>query len=166
MRFFDRNNEIKRLNEFAENSKESAQFTVVTGRRRIGKTQLLLRATEGQTTLYFFVTRKAEPFLCQDFQEEISNKLGIPVLGNIMSFGKLFQFLMQISSERHFTLINEIDLIAVNELDKTAHIVEIKRNKKHIRYNVLKEKAANMMIKTNRLKDYKIEYHGLSMDDM
>ena len=35
-----------------------------------------------------------------------------------------------------------------------------------IRYNTLKEKASNMMIKTNCLKDYKIEYLGLSMDDM
>ena len=89
----------------AKNSTESAQFTMVTGRRRIGKTQLLLRADDGRPRLYFFVTRKAEPFLCQDFQQEIFDKLGMPVLGNITSFGKLFQFLMQISTEKHFTLI-------------------------------------------------------------
>ena len=71
MRFFNREKEIKRLYEIAEISKENAQFTVVTGRRRIGKTRLLLKATEGQPTLYFFVSRKAEPFLCQDFQQEI-----------------------------------------------------------------------------------------------
>jgi len=105
MRFFDRQKEIERLNEISEIAQKNAQFTVITGRRRIGKTQLLLRATEGKPTLYFFVTRKAEPFLCQDFQQEISDKLGIPVLGNITSFGKLFQFLMQISAEKHFNLI-------------------------------------------------------------
>ncbi|MDR2562735.1 MAG: ATP-binding protein [Prevotellaceae bacterium] len=105
MRFFDREKEIERLNEIAEMSKETAQFTVITGRRRIGKTQLLLRATEGQPTLYFFVTRKAESFLCQDFQQEISVKLNIPILGSITSFGRLFQFLMQTSAERHFNLI-------------------------------------------------------------
>jgi len=105
MRFFDRDKEISRLHEIMEISKENAQFTVVTGRRRIGKTQLLLQATEGQPTLYFFVSRKAEPFLCQDFQQEITNKLGIPILGNITSFDKLFQFLMQTSFERSFHLI-------------------------------------------------------------
>jgi len=105
MIFFDRDKEISRLHEIMEISKENAQFTVVTGRRRIGKTQLLLQATEGQPTLYFFVSRKAEPFLCQDFQQEITNKLGIPILGNITSFGKLFQFLMQTSFERSFHLI-------------------------------------------------------------
>ena len=105
MRFFDREKEIKRLHEIAEISKKSAQFTVVTGRRRIGKTQLLLKATEGEPTLYFFVSRKAEPFLCQDFQQEIADKLNIPVLGDVTSFGKLFQFLIQVSFERSFHLI-------------------------------------------------------------
>lgn len=47
------------------------KICVMTGRRRIGKTQLLLKATEGQSTLYFFVARKAESFLCQDFAQEI-----------------------------------------------------------------------------------------------
>ncbi|MDR3245965.1 MAG: hypothetical protein LBT50_05985 [Prevotellaceae bacterium] len=36
---------------------------------------------------------------------------------------------------------NEIDRIAINELDQTAQIVEIKRNEQHIRYNALKEKS-------------------------
>ena len=61
---------------------------------------------------------------------------------------------------------NEIDLIAINELDKTAQIVEIKRNKKHIRYNVLKEKTQNMISKTHQLQDYSIEYKGLSLENM
>jgi AAA+ ATPase superfamily predicted ATPase len=77
----------------------------VTGRQRIGKTRLLLKATEGLPTLYFFVSRRAEPYLCQDFQQEISDKLNIPMLGVITDFGKLFQFLMQLSIEREFHLI-------------------------------------------------------------
>ena len=105
MRFIDRDNEIKRLNEIAENSSKNAQFTVVTGRRRIGKTQILLHAVTNIPKLYFFVTRKAEPFLCEDFQQEISEKLKIPVLGDTISFGKLFKFLMEISSDKNFTLI-------------------------------------------------------------
>jgi AAA+ ATPase superfamily predicted ATPase len=61
---------------------------------------------------------------------------------------------------------NEIDLIAINELDKTAHIAEIKRNKNNIKINKLMEKTENMMNKTNCLKDYAIEYCSLSMDEM
>jgi len=61
---------------------------------------------------------------------------------------------------------NEIDLITLNELDKTAFIAEIKRNEKHICYSVLKEKAANMLAKTGELKEYNIEYKGLSLNEM
>lgn len=86
-------------------SVENAQFTVLTGRRRVGKTQLLLKATEGQPTLYFFVSRKAEPFLCEDFAQEITEKLQVPLLGSIQNFSQLFKFLMQLSASRSFNLI-------------------------------------------------------------
>jgi AAA+ ATPase superfamily predicted ATPase len=105
MRFYNREQEIKRLQQIREQSLDNAQFTVVTGRRRIGKTQLLLHATEGQPTLYFFVSRKAEPFLCEDFQQEISAKLAVPMLGSATDFGKLFQYLMQLSTRQPFNLI-------------------------------------------------------------
>ena len=72
----------------------------------------------------------------------------------------------QIGSYWDRTGHNEIDIIALNEINKTVHFTEIKRNKKNISINTLKEKAANMINKTNRLKDYDIEYHGLSLEDM
>jgi hypothetical protein len=60
LRFFSREREIAQLKEIQSLSLKNAQFTVVTGRRRIGKTHFLLNATENQPTLYFFVARKAE----------------------------------------------------------------------------------------------------------
>ncbi|MGL4332683.1 MAG: ATP-binding protein [Bacteroidales bacterium] len=105
MRFFNREKEIEKLQEIQQKSLEHAQMTVVTGRRRIGKTQLLLKATEEQTTLYFFVAKKAEALLCDDFQREVSVKLGIPLLGQVSSFAALFDFLMKLSADRAFNLI-------------------------------------------------------------
>ena len=105
MKFFNREKEIARLSEIRGFSVSNAQFTVITGRRRIGKTQLALMANEDSPTLYFFVARKAESFLCQDFQQEIAEKFGIPVLGEIHHFGKLFEYLMMLSCQRAFTLI-------------------------------------------------------------
>jgi uncharacterized protein len=105
MKFYDREEEITLLKEIQKQSVNNAQFTVLTGRRRIGKTHLLLNATAGQSTLYFFVARKAENFLCQDFQQEIKEKLGIPILGEVNSFGKLFEFLMIYSKGTPFNLI-------------------------------------------------------------
>ena len=80
-------------------------MTVITGRRRIGKTQLLLKATTGQPTLYFFVARKSESFLCQDFVQEINDKLGVPILGNVHRFSDLFRYLMEFSKKTPFNLI-------------------------------------------------------------
>ena len=81
MRFFDRKEEIASLKEILELSKSNAQFTVVTGRRRIGKTSLVWKAYENEPILYFFVARKAESDLCADYIHEIENKLGIPTMG-------------------------------------------------------------------------------------
>jgi AAA+ ATPase superfamily predicted ATPase len=105
MKFYNRENEIARLRDIQAQSLENAQFTVVTGRRRVGKTQLLLNATEGMPTLYFFVSRKAENYLCEDFQQEIAEKLQIPLMGNVQNFSQLFKFLMQLSATRPFNLI-------------------------------------------------------------
>ena len=105
MKFYNREKEMARLNEIKKLSTKNAQFTMVTGRRRIGKTQLVLKATLDTPTLYFFVARKAEAFLCHDFQQEIATKLNVPVLGEINSFGKLFKYLMQLSEQHAFTLI-------------------------------------------------------------
>ena len=83
---------------------ENAQFTVVTGRRRIGKTSLVLKAYEDAPVLYFFVGRKAENLLCDEFRLEVESKLGIKMGGTPANFAELFDYLMSISKERSFTL--------------------------------------------------------------
>ncbi|MDL2331344.1 ATP-binding protein, partial [Odoribacter sp. OttesenSCG-928-A06] len=93
----------------------SAQMTVIRGRKRIGKTELLRRATEGQTTLYFFVSRKVEPFLCQDLREEVANKLGVEIIGEINNFSSFFEYLMILSKDRPFNLI-------IDEIQEFMHI--------------------------------------------
>ncbi|MGM9695078.1 MAG: ATP-binding protein [Alloprevotella sp.] len=104
MKFFDREKEIAALREVGRKSLETAQFTVVTGRRRIGKTSLVWKAFEGQTLLYFFVARKSEADLCEDFRQETEQKLGLNVPERVRSFSALFDFLMQLSAERPLTL--------------------------------------------------------------
>ena len=104
MRFFDRTEEIASLKEILELSKSNAQFTVVTGRRRIGKTSLVWKAYENEPILYFFVARKAESDLCTDYQQEIENKLGIPTMGRVERFPEIFEFLMKLSIDRPITL--------------------------------------------------------------
>jgi len=104
MRFFDRAEEIASLHEIRRRAKENAQFTVVTGRRRIGKTSLVWKAYEDEPILYFFVARKAEGDLCEDYRLEIENKLGIPIMGRAERFVDIFEYLMKLSAERPLTL--------------------------------------------------------------
>lgn len=104
MRFFDRKEEISSLREIRELAHKNAQFTVVTGRRRVGKTSLVRKAYEDEPFLYFFVARKAEADLCEDFCVEIEHKLGIPIMGRPEHFVDVFEYLMKLSAERHITL--------------------------------------------------------------
>ncbi len=67
MKFFDRENEIKILREVKAFSEENAQFTVLTGRRRVGKTWLVTHAYPQNEMLYFFVARKSEIDLCRGY---------------------------------------------------------------------------------------------------
>ena len=136
MKFYNREKELKRLDEIRKRSADHAQFTVVTGRRRIGKTQLLLRINNDEPLLYFFVARKAESFLCQDFQQEIVSKLKIPVLGEITNFGKLFEYLMQLSEHRTFTLIidefQEFNRVAPSVYSEIQHHWDAYKDKSKI----------------------------------
>jgi len=115
-KFYNRENEIAYLREIAERSKKSGQFTLVTGRRRIGKTQLLLKTFENDVFLYFFVARKSEALLCQDFQEEIRKKLDFPQLGEATSITSIFEFLFAYSAQKNLTIIiDEIqELLFIN----------------------------------------------------
>lgn len=105
MKFYDREQETAKLQDIQQKSLQQAQMTIITGRRRIGKTQLLLKATEDQPTLYFFVARKAEADLVADFQSIMARHLDIPVFGQMTSFAQLFRFLMEYSATHPFNLI-------------------------------------------------------------
>ena len=105
MEFIDRENELKLLEGIRKRSEKSATMTVITGRRRIGKTTLTLKAFEGHPFIYLFVVRKNEILLCQEFIEEISRGLKIEVLGEFNSFARLFEYLLVHSGSQPFTLV-------------------------------------------------------------
>jgi len=105
MKFYNREKELVLLDKIEKLSRRTAQMTFVVGRRRIGKTSLLVKATESTETLYFFIAKKSEVLLCSEFVEQIQQKLNIPFFGEIKTFRELFGFLMELSKTRPFTLI-------------------------------------------------------------
>ena len=104
MKFVDRTRETASLQAIQKQSLEHAQFTVLTGRRRIGKTSLVFHAYKDMPFLYFFVSKKSEAELCAAYQQEISAKLGIPMLGRVMHFADIFEYIMQLSKRQPITL--------------------------------------------------------------
>ncbi len=137
MRFFDREAEFDKLREIESLSHEVAQFTIVTGRRRIGKTEMIKKFYENNTMLYFFVARKAEADLCDIFIDEIHAKLNVPMLDSKgISFAAIFRFIMELSQTQQITLfIDEFqDFYRVNPsiYSDMQNIWDSYKNKAHI----------------------------------
>lgn len=105
MRFYNREEEIGLIRRTEEKSLSSACFTVIMGRRRVGKTTLLRKALEGKRYIYLFVSRTNEALLCDTFKKEITDKLSVPIYGTPTRFIELFELLMQHAAREHFTLI-------------------------------------------------------------
>lgn len=61
---------------------------------------------------------------------------------------------------------NEIDIIAENEIDRTAVFFEVKRKSGNIDLEILRRKAEAFLRSTGEFNGYSISYKGLSMDDI
>ena len=104
MKFYDREKESEALSRIESISKDFAQMTVITGRRRIGKTALIKHYPKNIPFIYFFVGRKSEAMLCQELAEIVNETLG-EELGDFASLSKLFAAIMSLSKRKNFTLV-------------------------------------------------------------
>lgn len=106
MRFYNREKELEELNKVKEAAfLDHSKLTVLTGRRRIGKTSLVFKSCEGTPTLYFFVQRSNEADLCSKFTEIVSRILNVIIPGKIYNFVELFEFIMEQGTRMKFNLI-------------------------------------------------------------
>jgi len=103
MKFYNREKELKNLKTIEEASKESAKMTIIVGRRRIGKTTLIKEAYPQK--LYLFVSKKNEALLCDEFIKIVEQQLDVKIFGDMRKFKELFEYLMELSTKRAFTLI-------------------------------------------------------------
>jgi AAA+ ATPase superfamily predicted ATPase len=94
MEFYNRTSELAELQRIQDLSfNDHSRLTVVTGRRRIGKTSLIMKSVENLPTVYLFLGRKAEAALCSEFIPVISQSLDTFVPSEIRTFRSLFQIL-------------------------------------------------------------------------
>ena len=78
---------------------------VLSGRRRVGKTSLVTKAMEGKEYAYLFVSKSSESLLCQNFQRELEQQIGLTVYGEITRFKDLFEVIMKEAQKRHLTIV-------------------------------------------------------------
>ena len=64
MEFYDRECELNTLKKNWEQSASHSMMTTIIGRRRIGKTSLLLKSAEEQKSLYLYVSKDNEQVIC------------------------------------------------------------------------------------------------------
>jgi AAA+ ATPase superfamily predicted ATPase len=105
MEFYNRKNELEIIKRNLILSKKNSCFTVLIGRRRVGKTSLLFEALKGEKYLYLFVSRKSESLICAEFQKEACETLQMLIYGRITQFKDLFEQLLIFATKEHYTLI-------------------------------------------------------------
>ena len=107
MKFFDRKSELAQLERQRKIAfNDHSQMTVLTGRRRIGKTMLIRKSCEESTMVYLFVSRSNEAMLCSGFAKVINETLkNIFVPIQIDSFADLFEMLMRAGRTEKFNLV-------------------------------------------------------------
>lgn len=103
--FYDRVKELEALEKIDEQSKTSANFTLMTGRRRIGKTSLLKKFIENKKSCYLFTARNSEIMLCKQWQKDLEINIGLKIFGTVTQLSDLFEAVMQFSKNEHFVLV-------------------------------------------------------------
>ncbi|MEN0049573.1 MAG: ATP-binding protein [Bacteroidota bacterium] len=105
MKFYNRKSELEQLQLIRERSEQSSKMTILTGRRRIGKTRLIRHSLRDESYLYFFIARKNERLLCEEYVEQIKEVLKIPVFGKLERFKDIFHLLMKYAENQPLNLV-------------------------------------------------------------
>ncbi|MGM0518888.1 MAG: ATP-binding protein [Campylobacterota bacterium] len=105
MRFYNREKELEILKKADYLKENHSILTMLIGRRRVGKTTLALQNYSKDKVIYFFVSKKDEHLLCEEFAQELASKLEVKLFGNITKFENLFEYILEIGKTKSFTLI-------------------------------------------------------------
>jgi hypothetical protein len=107
MKFYGRKEELERLAEISSYAKSAGYLTMLTGRRRVGKTTLVKHFLQQHNlpNCYFFISRKQPRALLNEFAEILSEKF--PAIAGLRfeDFEGFFKFLFQTLSNSAFTFV-------------------------------------------------------------
>ena len=106
--FVGRSRELARLDE--EFSRVRASLIVVSGRRRVGKSRLLLEAVQNRRKVFFQAAKVSSELNLEAFKSQVSASLGpSPVLDGIADWEGVLHYISQLSTENHGNVVVVID---------------------------------------------------------
>ncbi|KAA0259092.1 ATP-binding protein [Deferribacter autotrophicus] len=115
MKFYNREKELDLLKKAEQSSFESSFMTFIVGRRRVGKTRLIKEAYKDKKLLYFFVAKKSEKLLCEEYKGIIEGVLGKRIIGQLTNFKEIFEYLMSVGESEQIN-------IAIDEFQEFQNI--------------------------------------------
>ncbi len=127
MKFYDREDELKEL-EFAKRIADNHKILIViTGRRRVGKTEIIRQFFSKSDSLYFFVNpKKTSSELLSEFSSIITSGLSLPEYVKIDTWNSFFKVLFDASKEKRI-------VVAIDEFQRFSNmepsvIFELQKN--------------------------------------
>ena len=175
MKFYNREKELNLLSRADSLKEKHSVLTILIGRRRIGKTTLALQDYTNGKRLYLFVSKKDEHLLCAEFIEEITSQLDIKVFGEFKRFDKLFEYILELGTIYHFTLIidefQELGKINPSIYSSIQKYWDLYKNKTHIHfiacgsiYSLMKKAFEDKNEPLFSRADFKIDLKPLRVD--
>ena len=105
MKFYNRENELKALELLHSQTDNKSVMTVLTGRRRIGKTTLVKHFSKDKNFIYLFISKKDEHLLCEELALEIKRYSDFPLVGKITQMQDIFTLLFEIARQKRVVVI-------------------------------------------------------------
>jgi len=175
MKFYNREKELSILKRADKLKSKQGIMSVIIGARWVGKTALVLHPFSTEPVLYFFVSRKNEALLCEEFMQEVQSKLNVDIFGKIERFEELFAYLLKLAQDRAFSLIIDEfqDFYRVNESIFSTIQKLWDKNKEQSKihfiacgsiYSLMKKIYEDSKEPLFGRADFKIEYYRLSMN--
>jgi len=101
MKFYNRVNELEELKTLSKAAEKKAVMCVITGVRRVGKTELIKEFFKEEDGLYFYVDgSKTSVQLLSEFSGELKERLGLSERLTVSSWDDLFHDIFEYSKKK------------------------------------------------------------------